>query len=166
MPLVELPNDSFETNTTGWASNGAGVTIERVADGTAPDGSFSLKVNVGGGGWEGIGGVRSNSVDVAAGGTHSYELMAKVPIGRTIFPAISERNSGDSQLAFKENVVGIAGTGEWMKVGHEATFGGSGVKLRAFLRVDGAGAAAFWVDSVAEGGIVVPRRLLLLGVGR
>ncbi len=145
--VVTLYNHSFEhpritidpenkPKPTGWIWTGdvdTGTTFERVHDPEAPDGEWILRVNSSG--FEGLGGVHSPSLEVEPNQTYTVRMMVKVPLGRPLWPAISERRSDDTQIVFDEGPEYI-GTGQWQLLEHTRAFA-SGVKLRAYWRMGG-----------------------------
>jgi len=75
--------------------------------------------------------------------------MVKVPAGRPLWPAISERRADDEQLVFDEGPKYV-GTGEWELLEYSRTFGLEGVKTRGYWRLGGAigEAGVFYLDAV------------------
>jgi len=157
---VTLYNHSFEEpkltvdpeklpKPTGWIWTGdvdTGTTFERVEDPEAPDGDWVLKVDSSG--FEGLGGVHSPSLDVAPGQDYTIRMMVKVPPGRPLWRAISERKANDEQLVFDEAPVHV-GTGEWELLEYTRFFE-TGEKIRGYWRMGGGNEepGTFYLDAV------------------
>ncbi|HEY1356352.1 MAG TPA: hypothetical protein VGF09_08550, partial [Solirubrobacterales bacterium] len=112
--IVSLYNQSFEDpkitldpeakpKPNGWIWTGdefTGTTFERVMDPEAPNGEWVLQVNSSGA--DGLGGVHSPSAKVEPHQSHTVQMMVKVPVGRPLWMAISERDADNEEIYFDE----------------------------------------------------------------
>jgi hypothetical protein len=96
-----------------------------------------LRVDVNGEG--AINGVHSPTTPVAPNGVYTVRMSIKVPLGRPLWMAVSERGP-DNELqlpgGFHEGPVYI-GTGEWDVIEYTYPFGPEGVGLRGYFRMGG-----------------------------
>jgi hypothetical protein len=158
---VTLYNHSFEEEKltvdpdklpkpTGWIWTGdvdTGTTFKRFEDPEAPDGDWVLQVDSSGA--EGLGGVHSPSLDVEPEEEYTIRAMVKVPVGRPLWMAISERKADDTQLVFDEMPMPYIGTGKWELLERTRTFE-EGEKIRGYWRMGGANGqtGTFFLDAV------------------
>lgn len=158
---VTLYNHSFEEEKltidpdrlpkpTGWIWTGdfdTGTTFERFEDPEAPDGDWVLQVNSSG--FEGLGGVHSPSLDVEPEEEYTIRMLVKVPVGRPLWMAISERKADDTQLVFDEMPLPYIGTGKWELLERTRSFE-EGEKIRGYWRLGGANGqtGTFYLDAV------------------
>lgn len=124
----ELANSSFEANTSGWAANNSGNTIERTTD-RSSDGAASLRI-VGDGSVSQQGTSNSGSSPAATSGER-WALSADVFAvgGETVRFVASERNSGGGLVLDTQGPTLTLASG-WHRRNFAATLAGGGTVAR------------------------------------
>ena len=151
-------NGGLETNTTSWASSGAGSTIARDIS-IAKFGSASLKVITPGSGlYEGAGAYYFGFGTVANSQTWTYSVWVKAPAGATLYTSLVEVDS--SYVITGQTDVNFIGTGNWQRITATRTLSASSpVRLMTYVRtITSVQAIPFYVDGaqLEQKGIATP----------